>query len=133
MQIRAGLSVDHLRRQPPHRRVVGVYREGKYYRYRFNGVPSELRGTAHAKLAVAVLHAGALKGLGKEDFFFTRSPEDAVAHARKTEGWAFFLAPNTVKEILDVATAGKVMPPKSTYFYPKIPSGLLSHSLGGAL
>jgi len=113
--------------------TVGVFRNGTYYRYRFNKVPASLRGTPRAALAVTCLHAGPLKGLGKEDFFFTRRPEDAVSHAQKTKGWAFFLAPNTVKEILDVATAGEVMPPKSTYFYPKIPSGLVSHALAGEL
>jgi hypothetical protein len=92
-----------------------------------------LRGTPHERLAVARLHAGPLDGLGKEDFFFTRNPKEAVQRARDTKGWAFFLAPNTVKEVVDVATAGFVMPPKSTYFYPKIPSGIVSHSLEGAL
>jgi uncharacterized protein (DUF1015 family) len=82
---------------------------------------------------VACLHAGPLKGLGKEDFFFTRKPVEAVKSAQKTKGWAFFLAPNTVKEVLDVSTGGSVMPPKSTYFYPKIPSGLVSHALQGSL
>lgn len=112
---------------------VGVYFKGKYFLYRFTQIPKELLHTPHEKLAVACLHAGPLKGLGKEDFFFTRKPADAVKSAQKTKGWAFFLAPNTVKEVLDVSTGGSVMPPKSTYFYPKIPSGLVSHALLGAL
>jgi uncharacterized protein (DUF1015 family) len=112
---------------------VGVWWKDGFYRYRFASIPAALKGTPHAKLAVAVLHGGALDGLGKEDFFFTRKPEDAVAYAKKNNGWAIFLAPNTVKEVLAVCTAGKVMPPKSTYFYPKIPSGLLSHALAGGL
>ena len=40
---------------------------------------------------------------------------------------------NSVAEVLEVSTAGLVMPPKSTYFYPKMPSGMLSMSLQGAL
>ncbi|MBK8575283.1 MAG: DUF1015 domain-containing protein [Elusimicrobia bacterium] len=112
---------------------VGVYREKKYFLYTFNQIPKELVHTPHANLAVACLHAGPLKGLGKEDFFFTRKPSEAVKSAQKTKGWAFFLAPNTVKEVLDVSTGGSVMPPKSTYFYPKIPSGLVSHALQGQL
>lgn len=120
-------------RKPAGTMEVGVFRNGKYYRYTFDKIPAALRGTPHEKLAVAVLHAGALKGLGKEDFFFTRDPREAARDAAKNNGWAFFLAPNTVKEVLDVSTAGLVMPPKSTYFYPKIPSGILSQSLQGAL
>jgi uncharacterized protein (DUF1015 family) len=112
---------------------VGLYRKGTFYRYRFKVVPPELKGTPHATLPVSLLHGGALKGLGKEDFFFTRKPEEAVTFAKKNKGWAFFLAPNTVQEVLDVSTSGGVMPPKSTYFTPKIPSGLLSHALEGEL
>ncbi len=112
---------------------VGVYREGKYFRYVFDKIPPALKGTPRERLAVACLHEGPLQGLGKEDFFFTRNPAEAVARAKAEKGWGFFLAPNTVQEILDVSTAGMVMPPKSTYFYPKIPSGLVSQALTGPL
>lgn len=112
---------------------AGVFYNGTFFRYAFTKTPAALRGTPHERLAVARLHEGPLKGLGKEDFFFTRNPQEAVGRARATNGWAFFLAPNTVQEVLDVATAGFVMPPKSTYFYPKIPSGVVSYSLEGAL
>ncbi|MBL8023998.1 MAG: DUF1015 domain-containing protein [Elusimicrobia bacterium] len=112
---------------------VGVYRDGKYFLYTFSQIPGELKNTPHENLAVACLHGGPLKGLGKEDFFFTRNPTEAVKSAQHSKGWAFFLAPNTVKEVLDVSTLGSVMPPKSTYFYPKIPSGMVSHALQGKL
>jgi uncharacterized protein (DUF1015 family) len=126
-------AVSRLVRGEGPRGWVGVYREGRWYRYDFTALPRALRGTPHAGLAVARLHAGPLDGLGKEDFFFTRRPEEAAAWARKNRGWAFFLAPNTVREVVRVSTSGRVMPPKSTYFYPKIPSGLVSHALEGAL
>ncbi len=114
-------------------RAVGVFYQGRFFRYEFKAVPSALRRTPHEKLAVACLHAGPLDGLGKEDFFFTRRPEEAVRWARREKGWAFLLPPNTVQEVIDVSVSGRVMPPKSTYFYPKIPSGFLSHSLFGDL
>jgi uncharacterized protein (DUF1015 family) len=34
-----------------------------------------------------------------------------------------------VTQIRDVAAAGEVMPPKSTYFFPKVLTGLLFHPL----
>jgi uncharacterized protein (DUF1015 family) len=34
-----------------------------------------------------------------------------------------------VGRIRDVAAAGEVMPPKSTYFFPKVPTGLVFHPL----
>lgn len=38
---------------------------------------------------------------------------------------AFFLNPVSIKDILSVASAGEKMPPKSTFFYPKVLSGLV--------
>lgn len=42
---------------------------------------------------------------------------------------AFFMAPTPVQRIRDVAAAGESMPPKSTYFFPKVPTGLLFNPL----
>lgn len=42
---------------------------------------------------------------------------------------AFFMAPTPVERIQAVAAAGENMPPKSTYFYPKVPTGLLFNDL----
>ena len=38
---------------------------------------------------------------------------------------AFSLFPTSMKDLFDVADAGKLMPPKSTWFEPKLRSGLL--------
>jgi uncharacterized protein (DUF1015 family) len=43
---------------------------------------------------------------------------------------AFFMAPTPVQRIREVAAAGESMPPKSTYFFPKVPTGLLFNPLG---
>ncbi len=42
---------------------------------------------------------------------------------------AFVLYPTSVQQLMDVADAGLIMPPKSTWFEPKLRSGLLVHSL----
>jgi uncharacterized protein (DUF1015 family) len=42
---------------------------------------------------------------------------------------AFSLLPTSIEELLDVADAGQVMPPKSTWFEPKLASGLTIHLL----
>ncbi|MFO7980404.1 MAG: DUF1015 family protein [Candidatus Aminicenantes bacterium] len=42
---------------------------------------------------------------------------------------AFALYPTSVKELMAIADSGKVMPPKSTWFEPKLRSGLLVHKL----
>jgi uncharacterized protein (DUF1015 family) len=45
---------------------------------------------------------------------------------------AFALHPTTMDQLMAVADAGLVMPPKSTWFEPKLRSGLLVHELGDA-
>ncbi len=42
---------------------------------------------------------------------------------------AFALYPTSIEELFAVADAGKLMPPKSTWFEPKLRSGLLCHEI----
>jgi len=42
---------------------------------------------------------------------------------------AFSLYPTTMEQLIAVSDAGKVMPPKSTWFEPKLRSGLFVHEL----
>ncbi|RKD31784.1 hypothetical protein BET03_11930 [Thermohalobacter berrensis] len=42
---------------------------------------------------------------------------------------AFSMYPTTMEDLLEVADAGKIMPPKSTWFEPKLRSGLFIHKL----
>ena len=42
---------------------------------------------------------------------------------------AFAMFPVSVAELMNIADSGQVMPPKSTWFEPKLRSGLLVHTL----
>ena len=42
---------------------------------------------------------------------------------------ALALYPVSILELMNIADSGRVMPPKSTWFEPKLRSGLLIHSL----
>ena len=42
---------------------------------------------------------------------------------------AFALHPVTMKQLIDIADTGNIMPPKTTWFEPKLRSGLVVHSL----
>lgn len=42
-------------------------------------------------------------------------------------GLAFALYPTSIKDLIDVADAGKIMPPKSTWFEPKLRDGMAIH------
>lgn len=72
---------------------------------------------------------GALRETGVE---FTPEVGEAVRLVSRFKGCAaFFLRPTPLQDVLAVAQAGEVMPPKSTYFYPKIPLGLVFYDLAG--
>jgi len=42
---------------------------------------------------------------------------------------AFSMYATTIQDLMDIADAGKVMPPKSTWFEPMLRSGLFVHKL----
>ena len=67
----------------------------------------------------------AKKGLG-----YTPNSEDAIAKLRAKEyDAAFFLRPTPVEQVREVAGAGETMPPKSTYFFPKLLTGIVFNPL----
>ena len=57
-----------------------------------------------------------------------RGPEELARRVDARGGAAFSLYPISVGQLLDVADAGRIMPPKSTWFEPKLRSGLFIHT-----
>ena len=55
--------------------------------------------------------------------------KDLAAVADETGGAAFALYPTSMEELMNIADEGKLMPPKSTWFEPKLRSGLFIHKL----
>ena len=57
---------------------------------------------------------------------------EAVARVERGEADAgFFLRPTPVEQVRAVADAGETMPPKSTYFFPKLLTGIVFNPLSG--
>jgi uncharacterized protein (DUF1015 family) len=56
-----------------------------------------------------------------------RGTADLVERVDAQGGVAFSLHPVTVAQLMDIADAGQIMPPKSTWFEPKLRSGLFIH------
>jgi uncharacterized protein (DUF1015 family) len=64
------------------------------------------------------------------DFGYARDAEQALALVDSGEyDVAFVLRPTPVQQVRDVAASGENMPPKSTYFFPKLLTGLLFNPL----
>jgi len=67
-------------------------------------------------------------GAGKATPSLTYTPDPRAAFEAVRAGGAaaaVLLNPTKVEDVFAVADAGEVMPPKSTYFVPKVPSGLV--------
>lgn len=61
---------------------------------------------------------------------YTASTDDVVDHMKEgSDRVAILMNPTPVEQVLDVATAGSVMPQKSTYFYPKMATGFVVNLL----
>jgi len=90
-------------------------------------------------LDVSVLHDMVLEnclGIDKENMAaqrnlrYTRDIDEAVESVRKGESSAaFILNPTKVGEIKSVSLSGGKMPQKSTYFYPKLKTGLVMNTI----
>jgi uncharacterized protein (DUF1015 family) len=89
----------------------------------------------YRRLDTAVLEALILKGaLGMTDddidhltgLGYARDFDDALRLVQDGDyDAAFFVAATPIEQVRAVAAAGESMPPKSTYFFPKVPTGLL--------
>ncbi len=58
-----------------------------------------------------------------------RGLEELERRVKEGMAVAFSLYPVTIQDLMDIADAGQVMPPKSTWFEPKLRSGLFIHKL----
>jgi uncharacterized protein (DUF1015 family) len=91
--------------------------------------PPAVRGLDVARLQGAVLTP--LLGVGPEDLEFTHEDAEAIAAVEQGRAAAaFLLNPPSMADLRAVCAAGEVMPQKSTYFYPKLASGLVLNLVG---
>jgi uncharacterized protein (DUF1015 family) len=64
--------------------------------------------------------------LGPQGVTYTPSASEAVAAVDRGDAEAaFLLRPTRIEDVWEIARRGEVMPQKSTFFYPKLTSGLL--------
>lgn len=97
------------------------------------------RSEPYRRLDTAVTEALLLKGaLGMSDdqidhfegLWYARDDDEAIQMVLSGQHEAaLFMAPTPVAKVQAVAASGESMPPKSTYFFPKVPTGLLFNPL----
>jgi uncharacterized protein (DUF1015 family) len=116
----------------------------KGFRLRLNdpaAVDAELEGYSedYRRLDAAILETLILRGaLGmsakdveaKKGMAYTASAGEAIGRLGDGADAVFLMRPTPVDQVRAVAAAGETMPPKSTYFYPKLLTGLVFNPLG---
>ncbi len=122
--------------EPSKKGMIGMYLKGKWYELT---VREEQPGSAdpvsvldlsifQEKLLTPVLGIKDQKSDKRIDFIGGQGSIGKLKKRVDTEGAvAFTFFPVSVPGLLAVADAGMIMPPKSTWFVPKLRSGLLTH------
>jgi uncharacterized protein (DUF1015 family) len=115
-----------------HDRAIGMYLHGdeRFYVLHPENVDLDDINPILKDLDVTVLHKLVFKKLLNTDIIIYEMDGDTcVDMVRRGDHKAvFFLKPTRVQEIEKVALNGLRMPPKSTYFYPKLLTGFVIHS-----
>jgi uncharacterized protein (DUF1015 family) len=114
---------------------ISMYLDGKWYGLR---CPVDPGADLADRLDVSVLQEKLLAPLlGVEDprtssrldfIGGIRGTHDLVRRVDTRGGVAFSLYPITIAQLMDIADAGQIMPPKSTWFEPKPRPGLFIHT-----
>lgn len=123
--------------QPEKKGVFGMYLDGKWYRLSLhpdllsddpvegldvsllqNYILAPVLGIQDPRTDSRIDFVGGIRGLGALE---ERTRQDSRA--------AFSMYPTSIGELFAVADAGRLMPPKSTWFEPKLRSGLFIHKL----
>ena len=83
-----------------------------------NLILEPILGIKNVRTDKRIRYVGGIRGLGRLQQLADRS-----------KGIAFALYPPTMEEMFDVADEGLLMPPKSTWFEPKLRSGIFIHEI----
>jgi uncharacterized protein (DUF1015 family) len=102
----------------------------KWYILKYKGTDLEEVPSVLRSLDVVVLHELIIKkDLGITDVAYEMDIAESIKRVRKGDFDAvFFLNPTGVDDVERVALSGLRMPPKSTYFYPKLLTGMVINS-----
>ncbi len=124
--------------QPESRHDIGMYLDGEWYKMTAkdgtfdegdvvasldvsilqDNLLSRILGIDNPKVDNRIDFIGGIRGLGEIE---RRCAKDCVV--------GFSMYPTSIEELISIADAGLLMPPKSTWFEPKLRSGLFMHLL----
>ncbi len=125
--------------KPSQKGEVGMYIGGKWYLLKLNPEFSDI-GDPVESLDVAILQREILTGIldigdprTSNRIVFVGGIRGLAELERRVDSGemkvAFSMYPTSTEELMSIADAGKIMPPKSTWFEPKLRDGLFVHFL----
>lgn len=133
------LVVETIEKVPQKHGKICMYLEGQWYKLRFN-TELERDLDAVASLDVSILQDFILRPILGIDDPRTNDRIGFIGGAHGTDELercvdegecrvAFSLFATTIEDMLTISDAGETMPPKSTWFEPKLKDGLLIHKI----
>lgn len=137
--VRGVVPVTEGSASPKGKGAVSMYLDGRWYALDFKGARPE-DGSRAASLDVALLQHHVLAPLLNIGDVRTDKRIDFVGGARGTAALekavdggraavAFSMYPVTIEDLMAISDEGGIMPPKSTWFEPKLRDGLLIHTV----
>lgn len=95
------------------------------------------RAQAWRRYGLAILHRYVLDEVICREYcdgvmppiHYIKDTAGAIADAKAHHGLAFIVQSTTMSELRDICTAGELMPQKSTYFFPKLATGMVINPL----
>lgn len=123
------MDIDIVKEISNYKKTFGLYldRENSWYALKYRGNDLKDIHPAIRELDVVILHELILKrDLGITSVAYEMNQKEAIhmVNAGKFDA-AFFLNPTGVRDVERVALSNLRMPPKSTYFYPKLLTGMV--------
>lgn len=124
--------------KPVEKHTIGMYMGGEWYH--LSAYPDIYENEdVVGQLDVSILQNKVLKPiLGIDDPRISdrinfvggsRTTSELMEMADKEKGVAFVMYPTSMEDLMQIADEGKLMPPKSTWFEPKLRSGLFIHKI----
>ncbi|MGH4138789.1 DUF1015 domain-containing protein [Clostridium sp.] len=124
--------------KPENQRTYGMFLDSKWYKLAAKEGTFDMKDPV-GRLDVSILQKNLLEPiLGIDDprtnsrIDFVGGIRGLVELERRVKGGmkvAFSMCATTMDDLMDIANAGKTMPPKSTWFEPKLQSGIFVHEL----
>ncbi|MFA7073697.1 MAG: DUF1015 domain-containing protein [Endomicrobiaceae bacterium] len=111
-----------------------IFKNGKYRALQIKN-PSMLKKAmpdkcqAYRNLGVSILHSILIPEIAADKYIYVKSDKEAVALAKKTKKIAILVPATPVDAIKEIALQNETMPQKSTYFFPKLASGIIIHTV----